>query len=117
MGCHRLPAGVLGRYPTLFTNRVYRAVLAALFLAMTVNLGGLVFVPQLVVDVNGLTSGAGALVMIPAGVAVATLSPLSGRLADRIGTRPLVLAGLVAMALVAVLGLVVAVRMRQSVTR
>ncbi|MFI0466170.1 MFS transporter [Saccharopolyspora sp. 5N102] len=80
--------------PALFANRVYRAAVVVAFLAMAVNLGGLVFVPLLVVDVNGLAPGAGALVMIPAGVAVAVLSPLIGRLADRIGTRPLVLAGL-----------------------
>ncbi|MGW3341732.1 MFS transporter [Nonomuraea rubra] len=80
--------------PALFANRVYRSAVAVAFLAMVVNLGGLVFVPLLVVDVNGLTPGAGALVMIPAGIAVAVVSPLIGRLADRIGTRPLVLAGL-----------------------
>ncbi|MFC7330294.1 MFS transporter [Marinactinospora rubrisoli] len=83
--------------PALFTNRVYRAAVVVAFLAMTANLGGLVFVPLLLVDVNGLTPGAGALVMIPAGIAVAVISPLIGRLADRIGTRPLVLAGLAAM--------------------
>ncbi|PSL55807.1 DHA2 family metal-tetracycline-proton antiporter-like MFS transporter/DHA2 family florfenicol/chloramphenicol resistance protein-like MFS transporter [Saccharothrix carnea] len=80
--------------PALFANRVYRTGLLVAFLAMVVNLGGLVFVSLLVVEVNGLTPGQGALVMIPAGVAVAALSPLIGRLADRVGTRPLVLAGL-----------------------
>ncbi|MEO3929074.1 MFS transporter [Micromonosporaceae bacterium B7E4] len=83
--------------PTLFTNRVYRAAIAVAFLAMVVNLGALVFVPLLLIDVNGLEPGTGALVMIPAGVAVAALSPLIGRLADRAGTRYLVLAGLTAM--------------------
>lgn len=87
--------------PALFTNRVYRVAVVVAFLAMTVNLGGLVFVPLMVVDVNGLEPGAGALVMIPAGVAVAVLSPLIGRLADRVGTRSLVLAGLATMALFA----------------
>ncbi|MDT0318831.1 hypothetical protein [Streptomyces millisiae] len=53
--------------PALFTNRVYRVAVVGAFLAMAVNLGGLVFVPLLVVDVNGLSPGAGALVMIPAG--------------------------------------------------
>ncbi|MEV1000952.1 MFS transporter [Nonomuraea sp. NPDC050202] len=85
--------------PALFANRVYRNAVALAFLAMVVNLGGLVFVPLLVVDVNGLTPGAGALVMIPAGIAVAVVSPLIGRLADRIGTRPLVLAGLAVIGL------------------
>jgi MFS family permease len=87
--------------PALFANRVYRAAVVVAVLAMTVNLGALVFVPLLVVDVNGLAPGAGALVMIPAGIAVAALSPLIGRLADRIGTRPLVLTGLAAVGLFA----------------
>ncbi|MCP2169696.1 MFS transporter [Goodfellowiella coeruleoviolacea] len=80
--------------PALFTNRGYRTGVLVAFLAMTVNLGGLVFVPLLVVEVNGLTPGQGALVMIPAGAAVAALSPVIGRLAERVGTRPLVLTGL-----------------------
>ncbi|MEE1735365.1 MFS transporter [Streptomyces sp. BE147] len=80
--------------PALFTNRVYRTGILVAFLAMIVNLGGLVFVPLLVVEVNGLTPGEGALVMIPAGISVALLSPLIGRLADRVGTRPMVLTGL-----------------------
>ncbi|MFC4565745.1 MFS transporter [Nocardiopsis mangrovi] len=83
--------------PALFANRVYRVAVVVAFSAMAVNLGGLVFVPLLVVDVNGLGPGAGALVMIPAGAAVAVLSPLIGRLADRIGTRALVLTGLALM--------------------
>ncbi|MCI2423752.1 MFS transporter [Saccharopolyspora sp. K220] len=87
--------------PALFTNRVYRTAVVVVFLAMIVNLGGLVFVPLLLVDINGLGPGAGALVMIPAGVAVAVLSPLIGRLADRIGTRPLVLTGLATIGLFA----------------
>jgi EmrB/QacA subfamily drug resistance transporter len=87
--------------PALFANRVYRVAVLVASLAMAVNLGALVLVPLLVVDVNGLAPGAGALVMIPAGIAVAALSPVIGRLADRIGTRPLVLIGLGAMALFA----------------
>jgi DHA2 family metal-tetracycline-proton antiporter-like MFS transporter len=87
--------------PALFANQVYRIAVLVAFLAMTVNLGALVFVPLLVVDVNGLAPGAGALVMIPAGIAVAVLSPLIGRLSDRIGTRPLVLIGLGAVGLFA----------------
>jgi MFS transporter, DHA2 family, metal-tetracycline-proton antiporter len=87
--------------PALFANRVYRAAVVVAFLAMIVNLGGLVFVPVLLVDVNGLSPGDGALVMIPAGLAVAVLSPLIGGIADRIGIRPLVLTGLGLMGLFA----------------
>ncbi|MFF4624401.1 MFS transporter [Nonomuraea jabiensis] len=85
--------------PALFAGPIYRAAVVVAFLAMVVNLGGMVFVPLLVVDVNGLEPGAGALVMVPAGVAVAVLSPLIGRLADRVATRLLVLAGLAAVGL------------------
>ncbi|MEO3796059.1 MFS transporter [Nonomuraea sp. B10E15] len=83
--------------PALFTHQIYRAGVVVAFLAMIINLGGLVFVPLLVVDVNGLEPRAGALVMIPAGVAVAIVSPLIGRLADHTGTRLLVLTGLAAV--------------------
>ncbi|MFJ6657197.1 MFS transporter [Streptomyces sp. NPDC091377] len=85
--------------PALFADRAYRNSLLIAFLAMVVNLGGLVFVPLLVVEVNGLTPGEGALVMIPAGVSVALLSPLMGRLADRVGTRATVFVGLVLVGL------------------
>ncbi|MEV6124661.1 MFS transporter [Streptomyces sp. NPDC052077] len=80
--------------PSLFTNRVYRTGILVAFLAMVVNLGGLVFVPLLLVEVNELTPGKGALVMIPAGVVTALLSPWIGRLAGRVDTRALVLSGL-----------------------
>ncbi|MBB5979613.1 MFS transporter [Kribbella solani] len=89
--------------PALFANRTYRVSVLIAFLAMAVNLGALVYVPLLLVEVNGLTPGEGALVMIPAGIAVAVLSPLIGRLADRIGTRPLVLSGLAVIGVFALL--------------
>lgn len=85
--------------PELFANRAYRATVLIALLAMVVNLGGLVLVPLLVVEVNGLDPGVGALVMIPAGIAVAVLSPAIGRLTDRWGTRSLVVTGLGLMAL------------------
>ncbi|GAA0932793.1 MFS transporter [Nonomuraea longicatena] len=87
--------------PALFANPVYRSAVVVAFLAMAVNLGGLVFVPLMMVDVNGAGPGVGALAMIPAGIAVAAVSPLIGRLTDRIGTRPLVLTGLAVMGLFA----------------
>ncbi|MFB6816636.1 MFS transporter [Streptomyces sp. NPDC056347] len=80
--------------PSLFTNHVYRTGILVAFLAMAVNLGGLVFVPLLLVEVNELTPGEGALVMIPAGVVTALLSPWIGRLADRVDARLPVLCGL-----------------------
>lgn len=87
--------------PALFANRTYRSAVVIAFLAMVVNLGGLVCVPLLVIDINDLDPGEGALVMIPAGIAVAAFSPLIGRLTDRLGTGVLVLTGLVVMGLCA----------------
>jgi MFS transporter, DHA2 family, metal-tetracycline-proton antiporter len=80
--------------PALFGSRGYVAALGTIFLAMLVNLAVLVFVPVLVVGINGLGPAAGSLVMIPGGVALAALSPLAGRLADRAGPRRVVLTGL-----------------------
>ncbi|MFI9843501.1 MFS transporter [Nonomuraea sp. NPDC051941] len=95
--------------PTLFAGPIYRAAVVVAFLAMVVNLGGMVFVPLLVVDVNGLEPGAGALVMVPAGVAVAALSPLIGRLAAYSDV-------FLAMAVIAVLAVIAAFRMRPAAT-
>ncbi|MGW1173992.1 MFS transporter [Kitasatospora sp. NPDC002543] len=80
--------------PGLFTHRGYRTGVLVAFLAMVVNLGGLVFVPLLLVEVDELTPGEGALVMIPAGLVTALLSPWIGRLAGRVDARVLVLSGL-----------------------
>ncbi|WP_141923030.1 MFS transporter [Haloactinospora alba] len=83
--------------PSLFGSPVYAAAVMVIFVAMFTNLATLVFVPVLVVDVNGLSPGAGSLVMIPGGVALALVSPLAGRVADRAGARPLTIAGLAAI--------------------
>ncbi|MGO1973155.1 MAG: MFS transporter [Propionibacteriaceae bacterium] len=69
--------------PSLFTHRGYLAAVSLIFLAMLVNLTTLVLVPIMLIDVNGLAPGEGALVMIPGGLALAALSPLVGRAAAR----------------------------------
>jgi len=84
--------------PALLANRPCRTAVLVAALTMAVNLGALVLVPLLVVDVGGLAPGAGALVVIPAGIAVAAPSPAIGRMSDAVGTRPLVPAGLAAVA-------------------
>ena len=88
--------------PALFTNRPYVAAVIVGFFSMLANLSILVFVPLLLVEVNGLSLAAAGLVLTPGAVALATLSPLSGRLSDRVGARPVLAAGLVIMLLSAV---------------
>jgi DHA2 family metal-tetracycline-proton antiporter-like MFS transporter len=85
--------------PKLFNNRAYVAAVIVGFFSQLANLSVLVFVPLLVVEVNGLSSGAAGLVLTPGAVALAILSPLTGRLSDRIGVRKPIVAGLGIMAL------------------
>jgi len=83
--------------PALFKNRAYVAAMLVGFFSMLANLSALVFVPLLVVEANGLSPGAAGLVLTPGAGALAILSPLSGRLSDRVGVRPPIVAGLVIM--------------------
>jgi MFS transporter, DHA2 family, metal-tetracycline-proton antiporter len=85
--------------PALFKNRAYVAAVLVGFFSNLANLSALVFVPLLVVEVNGLSPGAAGLVLTPGAAALAILSPLTGRLSDRVGVRPPIVAGLVIMGL------------------
>ena len=86
--------------PSVFTHRGYLAAVTVIFLAMMVNLTTVVLVPILLIDVNGLTPGQGALVMIPGGLALAVTAPLAGRLgAHRANEGAVAFAGLGLIAL------------------
>jgi MFS family permease len=66
---------------------------------MLAYLSALLFVPPLLVEVNGLSSGAGGLILTPGAVALAILSTLTGRLSDRIGVRKPIVVGLLTVSL------------------
>jgi MFS transporter, DHA2 family, metal-tetracycline-proton antiporter len=83
--------------PALFGNRGYVAAVLVGFLAMLANLSTLVLVPLLLIGENGLSAGAAGLALTPGAVAQALLSPLSGRLSDRIGVKIPITAGLALM--------------------
>lgn len=83
--------------PALFKNRAYVAAVLVGFFAMLANLSALVFVPLLLVEVNGLSPGAAGLVLTPGAAALAILSPLAGRLSDRLGARVPIQTGLTVM--------------------
>jgi DHA2 family metal-tetracycline-proton antiporter-like MFS transporter len=85
--------------PKLFENRAYVAAVVVGFFTMLTNGSALVLVPLLLVEANGLSAGAAGLALTPGAVALAVLSPLTGRLSDRIGVRIPILAGLTVMAL------------------
>ncbi len=83
--------------PTLFRNGPYVAAVIVGFFCMLANVSTLVFVPLLVADANGFSAGQAGLVLTPGAVALAILSPISGKLSDRIGAKIPILAGLVTM--------------------
>ena len=85
--------------PALFGNKGYVAAVVVGFFSMLANVSMLVFAPLLIIEANGLSPWAAGLVLTPGAVAQAILSPVSGRLSDRIGARTPILAGLAVMAL------------------
>ena len=80
--------------PSLFRNRRYVAAVIVGYFSMLANVSCLVLVPLLVSQANGLSPAATGLVLTPGAIALAILSPLAGRLSDRIGFKSLIYAGL-----------------------
>jgi DHA2 family metal-tetracycline-proton antiporter-like MFS transporter/DHA2 family florfenicol/chloramphenicol resistance protein-like MFS transporter len=85
--------------PALFENRGYVAAVLVGFLAMLANLSTFVLTPLLLIGENGLSVGAAGLALTPGAAAQALLSPLSGRLSDRVGAKVPIMAGLALMLL------------------
>ncbi len=85
--------------PNLFKNVAFVAAALIGFFTMLTNISCLVSVPLLVSQVNGLSSGAAGLVLTPGAIALAVLSPLAGRLSDRVGVRVPIFSGLTIMLL------------------
>ncbi len=85
--------------PKLFNNTGFMAAVIVGFFSMLANVSSLVFVPLLISSVNGLSSEVAGLVLAPGAVALALLSPVAGRLSDRVGARPPIFAGLLVMLL------------------
>lgn len=83
--------------PVLFKNMDYVITVVVAFFSMFAYFAVLVFVPLLVVEVNGLSSGQAGMILLPGGAAVAILSPFVGRLSDRFGDKRLIIAGMTMM--------------------
>lgn len=80
--------------PALFADKSYSAAVGVGFFTMFAYVSSLVYVPLLVVEVNGLSPAAAGLILLPGAAAVAVFSPAAGRLSDRIGAKIPVTAGL-----------------------
>jgi len=85
--------------PILFRNRTYVRAVVIAFFAMFAYFALIVYVPVMLVEVNGLAPGEAGLALLPGGAAVALLAPWVGRVSDRTGTAPLILTGLIVMGL------------------
>ena len=85
-------------WPGLFRNRAFVATAVVGFFMMFTNVGSLVLAPLLLSEVNGLSAAGIGLVLAPGAAAVAVLSPVAGRLSDRLGSRLLVRVGLIVVA-------------------
>ena len=85
--------------PSLMRNTGFVSAVAVGFFSMLANVSCLVFIPLLISSVNQLSSGAAALALSPGAIALAILSPIAGRLSDRVGARPPIFAGLLFMLL------------------
>jgi DHA2 family florfenicol/chloramphenicol resistance protein-like MFS transporter len=83
--------------PVLFKNKPYVCSVIIAFFSMFAYFAVLVYVPLLVVEVNGLTPGEAGIILLPGGAAVAICSPWVGRISDRFGSNRLVAAGVVMM--------------------
>ncbi|MFB5677384.1 MFS transporter [Paenibacillus terreus] len=79
--------------PVLFKNKPYVCSVIIAFFSMFAYFAVLVFVPLLVVEVNGLSPGEAGMILLPGGAAVAICSPWVGRISDRFGPNRLVAAG------------------------
>lgn len=81
--------------PELFGNLSFLSAASVGFLAQFSFVGSLFLVPILLTGVVGLSALSAGLVLAPGAAAIAALSPLAGRLSDRLGSRPVILCGLI----------------------
>jgi len=78
----------------LFASRSFAASAALLFLSGLVLYGALLLLPLYYEQVRGQTPLAAGLLLVPQGLGVLLTRSQAGKLTDRIGARPVVLAGL-----------------------
>ncbi|MEU5884151.1 MFS transporter [Spirillospora sp. NPDC047279] len=88
----RAPAPMLP--PRLFRSRAFSAGNAAIFLTNASVTGAVFLMAQFQQVANGHAPLGAGLRLLPWGVSVVLLAPLAGSLSDRLGERPLAVAGL-----------------------
>jgi EmrB/QacA subfamily drug resistance transporter len=80
--------------PALFANRVFASASASLLLAFMATFAVAFFMPFYLVQVRGFPAARVGMLLTPLPLTVAVCSPLTGALADRIGTQRLAAGGM-----------------------
>jgi DHA2 family lincomycin resistance protein-like MFS transporter len=76
-----------------FTSRSFVVAVVMVTISMMALFGSLIILPLYLQNVLGLDTLATGLLLLPGGVLMGVLSPIVGRLFDRVGPRPLVIPG------------------------
>jgi EmrB/QacA subfamily drug resistance transporter len=80
--------------PALWTNRVFASASIALLLAFVATFGIAVLLPFYLVQLRGFPPQRAGLLMTPLPLTIALVSPMTGAVADRIGTQKLAASGM-----------------------
>lgn len=83
--------------PKLISNPRFIAACVAGFAGQFANVSGLFILPLYLTGTLGRSELLVGLVLLPGAIVVALFSPLAGRLSDRIGLRPVLVAGLLVL--------------------
>ncbi|OEH85308.1 hypothetical protein BHU72_04225 [Desulfuribacillus stibiiarsenatis] len=80
--------------PSLIQNRLFRNGLIAAFVTVGTVFATLFMIPIMLRDMNHLSSGEIGLVLFPGAMSASVMGAISGRIADRVGSIPVVYAGM-----------------------
>jgi len=84
---------------TLFKDRNFSLSMLITFIGTIALYGGVFLMPLFLENLRGYTAMQTGIIMLPASIAAGVTMPLAGRLADKFGAKPVVLAGITILTL------------------
>lgn len=85
--------------PSVLRNKRFMLSMFALFLAMLTNVASNILLPFYLQSFNGVNPLISGLVMVLQSVVMLVISPIAGRLSDKIGSSKLIISGLIVLIL------------------